>query len=52
MRIHVKGGTNAGWKIMRPQMSKDWTCPTCGARNRYYWTTCPVDGTRRPEKEA
>lgn len=41
MRVNVRGGTNAGWRITRSQ-AVDWKCPNCGARNRYYWVKCPV----------
>lgn len=48
MRINVKGGTNAGWRIVG-QKKSDYTCPSCGARNRYYWVKCPACSHPRPE---
>lgn len=38
----------SGWKRAREQVKQDWSCPACGARNRYYWTTCPVCNHPRP----
>ena len=41
MHINVRGGTRAGWRQVK-QQARDWKCPSCGARNRYYWLNCPV----------
>lgn len=41
MQINVRGGTHAGWREVK-QQAEDWKCPSCGARNRYYWVKCPV----------
>jgi rubredoxin len=49
MQINIRGGTHAGWRQTKEQNRSDWKCPTCGARNRYYWLRCPVDGHPRPE---
>jgi hypothetical protein len=50
--INVQGGTGAGKRTPRPQNRKDWVCPDCGARCKYYWLKCPVKGCghRRPEE--
>jgi hypothetical protein len=52
MRINVRNGTNAGWRTVKLQNRRDWKCPNreCGARNRYYWTRCPVCKHPRPEE--
>lgn len=43
MQVNVRGGTNAGWRRVKEAVVKeDWKCPSCGARNRYYWVKCPV----------
>lgn len=47
---HISGGTNAGWKRQN-EKPKDWTCPSCGTRLRYFWPACPNDNTRRPDSE-
>lgn len=47
MLVTVRNGTNAGWRRVAQQIKRDWRCPSCGARNRYYWVTCPVDGHPR-----
>lgn len=44
----IRNGTNSGWKRIR-ERAKDWRCPDCRARLRYYWLKCPTCGTRRPE---
>jgi len=49
---HIQGGTNAGWRIVNAQVKDDWTCQSCGKSLRYYWVSCPIDGTRRPERES
>jgi len=49
MRINVKGGTNAGWRILKAA-ARDWRCPSCGKALRYYWTACPTDGHPRTEE--
>jgi hypothetical protein len=41
VQIRVSGGTNAGWRRVVAAV-KDWKCPNCDARNRYYWVRCPV----------
>ena len=51
MFISVRGGTHAGWRKVRFQNKTDWTCPNCGARNRYYWNPCPVCANPRDEEE-
>lgn len=30
----VQNGTNAGWRIVRPQRPAEWTCE-CGHDNKY-----------------
>lgn len=50
LSVHVKGGTQAGIKTVRPR-PKDWTCPTCGTFLKKHWLQCPHDGTQRPDKE-
>jgi len=47
---HIQGGTNAGWRKVKDP-AQDWVCPSCGKALAYYWVSCPVDGTRRPERE-
>lgn len=47
----VEGGTNAGWRIVHDQYRTDWTCPSCDARNKYYWVTCANCSERRPPEE-
>lgn len=46
----IEGGTNAGWRTVRDVPKENWTCSECGKSHRYYWVSCPVDGTPRPEK--
>jgi hypothetical protein len=46
--VRVKNGTNAGWKRPKEQNRADWRCDNCGARNRYYWTRCPICQNPRP----
>jgi rubrerythrin len=41
MQINIPNGTHAGWRQVK-QQAADWRCPSCGARNRYYWLRCPV----------
>jgi predicted RNA-binding Zn-ribbon protein involved in translation (DUF1610 family) len=48
MRVNVQNGTRAGWRIVNAAVRKDWKCPTCGARLRYFWQSCPNDGHPRP----
>lgn len=45
----IAGGTRAGWRIVKPTNKKDWDCPKCQARNKFYWRNCPNCGERRPE---
>jgi hypothetical protein len=47
--VTVKNGTRAGWRIVRSARTRDWKCPSCSAKNRYYWTRCPVCKHPRPE---
>lgn len=54
----VKDGTGAGRKRLPiPEDAacaicrEDWVCPECGKKHRYFWTSCPVDGTPRPEAD-
>lgn len=50
--MRVYGGmTGAGTRKVKQQSKKNWTCPSCGASNRYYWLNCPNDGHPRPDKE-
>lgn len=49
LKVNVAGGTNAGIRVVKAQPRNDWVCPVCGKRHRYYWTSCPTDGTPRPE---
>jgi rubrerythrin len=42
-------GHPSGWKRVRQQVKKDWTCPECGAFARYWWLTCPVCNHPRPQ---
>jgi len=51
MHVNVKNGTHAGWRMVYVQNRADWSCPNCGARNRYYWVNCPVCHESRPEEE-
>jgi hypothetical protein len=44
----IAGGTRAGWRTVKAA-AKDWRCPDCRARLRYFWLKCPNCGTRRPE---
>lgn len=46
---HVSGGTNAGWRKVKIQAKTDWKCPSCAARNRYYWAACPACGHPRDQ---
>lgn len=47
---HVNDGTSdKGRRVVRPR-AKDWVCPECQKALRYYWVSCPTDGTRRPEQ--
>lgn len=49
MFVNVKNGTHAGWRtVVAVQNRGDWRCPSCSARNRYYWTKCPVCNHPRP----
>jgi len=48
VQIIMNGGTRAGWRRIL-NAAKDWTCPKCGARNKYYWKRCPNCSERRPE---
>ena len=41
--------TGAGRRRVQPK-GRDWFCPTCGRLLRYYWKTCPKDGTHRPKE--
>lgn len=45
----VQGGTHAGWRSVK-QRPKAWTCPSCGAKLKYYWLACPTDKHPRPEE--
>jgi rubredoxin len=45
----IQGGTNAGWRKAKMQVRVDWTCPNCGARNRYFYNPCPVCGHPRED---
>lgn len=47
VQITVPNGTNAGWRVIREQ-PKDWVCPACSSKLRYYWSACPTDNTPRP----
>lgn len=47
MQAVISNGTNAGWRVIR-EKPKDWTCPSCKRKLRYYWSKCPSDNTRRP----
>lgn len=47
MQVTVRNGTGAGWRVVR-EKPKDWKCPECKRKLRYYWSVCPMDGTRRP----
>lgn len=49
MQVNVPGGTNAGWRRVGFHRRSDWRCPSCSARNRYYWIRCPVCNHPRPE---
>lgn len=53
MQVSVQGGTNAGWRTVKAQSKKDWTCPKCHSKNRFYWLNCPTRGcgTGRPDDE-
>ena len=47
--VRVAGGTAAGSKKpLAFAATKDWNCPGCGARCKFYWTNCPNCGHRRP----
>lgn len=49
--MHVQTKINehpSGWRIVRQQVKSDWKCPSCGAKVRYYWTTCPNCSHPRP----
>jgi hypothetical protein len=48
MQVTVRNGTGAGWRVVR-EKPKDWKCPECKRKLRYYWSVCPTDGTRRPD---
>ncbi len=41
MYVHVQNGTDAGRRIVKQQIRKDWKCPSCKAWVRYYWVNCP-----------
>jgi hypothetical protein len=49
---HVNDGTSDPGRRVVKERAEDWVCPSCGKALRYYWVSCPVDGTRRPEKES
>jgi len=49
MRINVKGGTNAGWKIEHQARTKPWTCG-CGLENKPTYRNCPGCYTARPKE--
>lgn len=40
--------TGAGRRRVLPK-GKDWICPECERQLKYYWRTCPNDGTKRPD---
>ena len=48
MQVIIPNGTNAGWRVIR-EKAKDWKCPVCRTKLRYYWTKCPTDNARRPD---
>lgn len=48
MQVVVKNGTNGGWRVTR-EKPRDWRCPSCKRKLRYYWALCPSDNTRRPD---
>lgn len=50
MQISVRNGTNAGWRKVKQRLRRDWRCENCGARNRYYWSKCPVCQHPRPDE--
>lgn len=48
MQVNVKGGTNAGHRVVKMQSKRDWKCPSCGTWLRYFWLSCPTDSHPRP----
>ena len=49
--VSVAGGTNAGnRRAPQAKYPNDWKCPSCKARNKYYWRKCPGCGHPRPEE--
>jgi predicted RNA-binding Zn-ribbon protein involved in translation (DUF1610 family) len=49
LTTRVQGGTRAGWRLLKPQNKADWECPSCHARNKFFWRNCPNCGHRRPD---
>jgi rubrerythrin len=51
LQVNVQNGTRGAWRKVHAQVKKDWICDNCGARNRYYWLSCPNCKHPRPEED-